>query len=306
MVKLQEHQSRPQISRINQPTSLARYISCIYAVGSHLYATHVYSLNPLVNMSLKNPAETSSFKDHFSHDSSSYSKHRPGYPDSLFSYLSLISRQHQKAWDCATGSGQSAMQLAKYFQTVIATDASESQIKKAYRQENIHYTVAAAESSAIKNSSLDLITVAQALHWFDIPAFTTEIERTLKPGGILAAWSYNLLKVNPDVDEYITYLYGKLLAQYWPAERKIVENAYKSINFPFEELAAPEFNMTIQWTFEQIIKYISTWSAVNAYIKTNDQNPVDVIYGDLLNAWGDIDQKKLVTWPLTVRVWQKP
>lgn len=269
-------------------------------------ATHVYDLNPLVNMSLKSTAETSSFKDHFSHNSSSYSKHRPGYPDTLFSYLSSICQQHQTAWDCATGSGQSALQLAKYFQTVIATDASESQIKNAYRQDNIHYTVAAAESSGIKKSSLDLITVAQALHWFDLPSFTTEIERLLKPRGILAAWSYNLLHVNPGVDEHITHLYGNILAQYWPAERTIVENGYQSINFPFEELSVPEFNMTIEWTFEQIISYLSTWSAVNAYISSNNQNPVDLIYEELLHAWRNIDKKMLVTWPLTVRVWQKP
>ena len=256
-------------------------------------------------MLLKNPAETSSFKDHFSHDSSSYSKHRPGYPDSLFSYLSSISQQHEKAWDCATGSGQSAIQLAKYFQTVIATDASESQIKNAYKQENVHYTVAAAESSGIIKSSLDLITVAQALHWFDLPAFTTEVERTLKPGGILAAWSYNLLSVHPGIDECITDLYGNILSQYWPAERTIVENGYTSISFPFEELTVPRFNMTIEWTFEQMISYLSTWSAVNAYISTNNQNPVAFIYDKLRHAWGNSDKKMLITWPLTVRAWQK-
>ena len=132
------------------------------------------------------------------------------------------------------------------------------------------------------------------------------IKRILKPGGIFAAWSYNLLSINLNVDEHITDLYSNLLAQYWPAERTIVENGYKSVNFPFEELTVPGFNMTIEWTFEQIISYLSTWSAVNAYISSNNQNPVDLIYDELLHAWGNIDRKRLVTWPLTVRVWQKP
>jgi hypothetical protein len=250
--------------------------------------------------------EQSPFKDHFSYDSSSYSKHRPGYPDALFSYLSTISQQHKIAWDCATGSGQSALQLAKDFQTVIATDASESQIRNAYTQENVLYTVASAERPGIKESSIDLITIAQALHWFDLPAFSSVVECTLKEGGILAAWSYNLLTVRPDIDKHINHLYSDILNQYWPAERTIVENGYNNVSFPFKELAVPEFNMTIIWSFQQLISYLSTWSAVNAYTTRNNQNPVDLIYDNLLQSWGNIDGIRQVAWPLTVRVWQKP
>lgn len=244
------------------------------------------------------------FKDLFSHDSTSYSKHRPGYPESLFSYLASISHP-QQAWDCATGSGQSAIRLAKYFQSVIATDASESQIKSAQKRENIHYYAATAEKSAIQSKSIDLITVAQALHWFDLPAFTTEIARILKTDGILAVWSYNLLTVRPDIDKHINHLYGSILNQYWPVERKIVENGYISVNFPFVELSVPRFHMSAEWTLEQLISYLSTWSAVNAYITSNNQNPVDLIYHELRQSWGNIYVQRAVAWPLTVRVWQK-
>lgn len=245
------------------------------------------------------------FKDHFSYDSAAYSKHRPGYPDSLFAYLSSICPHHYMAWDCAAGSGQSTLQLSHYFNTVIATDASETQISNARKKENVHLFVATAENSGIEKNSLDLITIAQALHWFDLPTFTTEVERTLKPGGILAAWSYNLLTVQPDVDEQINHLYSTILNQYWPAERAIVEDGYKSVSFPFEELLVPEFKMTIEWTFEQLTSYLSTWSAVNAYITSNNQNPVDLIYHELRKSWGNIEASRAVAWPLTVRVWQK-
>jgi len=134
------------------------------------------------------------FKDHFSHNSVSYSRHRPGYPDSLFSYLSSICKEHRLAWDCATGSGQSAVQLTKYFRKVIATDASDSQISNALKHAGVNYLVSTAEDSMHDDSCVDLVTVAQALHWFDLPRFTAEVDRTLKPAGILAVWSYNLLK----------------------------------------------------------------------------------------------------------------
>lgn len=250
-------------------------------------------------------SEKRRFKDYFSYNSAAYSRHRPGYPDSLFVYLSSICPSHKMAWDCATGSGQSAQQLSQYFDTVIATDASESQVSCAQKKDNVHYFVATAENSAIGNNRLDLITIAQALHWFDLPAFSIEIERTLKQGGILAAWSYNLLTVQADIDEQVNHLYSTILNQYWPAERAIVEEGYQSVSFSFEELLIPGFKMTIEWTFEQLISYLSTWSAVNAYITSNNQNPVDLIYPELLQNWGNIDKERTVAWPLTVRVWQK-
>mgnify|MGYP001822755236 FL=1 len=248
------------------------------------------------------------FKDYFSQDSAAYSRHRPGYPDSLFSYLSSIAKDHDLAWDCATGSGQSAVQLARHFNRIIATDASESQISHAEKHAAVHYFVARAENSAIEANSLDLITVAQAMHWFDLTAFTAEVDRTLKERGILAVWTYNLLTLRSDIDELITELYSKTLNHYWPAERRLVEQGYKSIEFPdtkYTELSTPAFNMTLTWNVEQLIAYFSTWSAVKAYISENDQNPIESIHDRLLKRWGNVETEMPVTWPLTVRVWQK-
>ena len=249
--------------------------------------------------------ESAQFKDHFSHDSAAYSKHRPGYPRALFTYLSSIAGGHNLAWDCATGSGQSAIQLADSFKSVIATDASESQIRNSHKHNNVHYYVAAAEYSAIKNNSLDLITVAQALHWFDLNAFSAEVDRALKKDGIIAAWSYNLLTVRPDIDNHIRHFYATVLKQYWPAERSMVENGYNTVNFPLKELKVPAFHMSTDWTPAQLTSYISTWSAVNAYVSKNHHNPIDLFYQKLVRLWGDSNTELQVKWPLTVRAWQK-
>lgn len=245
------------------------------------------------------------FKDHFSSSSVSYSRHRPGYPDSLFRYLSSVCQDHKLAWDCATGSGQSAVQLTKYFNRVVATDASESQINNALKHDGVTYFVATAEESRLDAASADLITVSQALHWFDLPRFTAEIERVLKPGGVLAAWSYNLLLIRPDIDEQIRYLYDTVLKEYWPAERSLVEDGYKDIDFPLTELTVPAFNMSLDWSLIQLVAYLSTWSAVNEYILKNGNDPVDIIYPELLNLWGNPQKRIQLQWPLTVRLWQK-
>jgi SAM-dependent methyltransferase len=245
------------------------------------------------------------FKDHFSHSSVSYSKHRPGYPDTLFSHLSSVCRGHKLAWDCATGTGQSAVQLTKYFNRVVATDASESQINNALKHEGIKYIVSAAEESRLDATSVDLITVSQALHWLDLPGFTAEVDRVLKPAGVLAVWSYNLLLIRPDIDEQIMHLYSTVLKEHWPAERSLVEDGYKDIDFPLTELSVPAFNMSLDWSLAQLVAYLSNWSAVNDYILKNGKDPVDVIYPKLLKLWGSPKKKLHIQWPLTVRLWQK-
>lgn len=209
------------------------------------------------------------------------------------------------AWDCATGSGQSAVQLTKYFNRVVATDASESQISNALRQQGIKYSVSAAEDSTLATASVDLITVAQALHWFDLPGFTVEVDRTLKKEGILSVWSYNLLTIRPDIDEQINHLYGTVLYDYWPAERALVEGEYKHIDFPFTELKVPIFQMTLDWTLVQLVAYLSTWSAVNAYILEKESDPVEIIYTELLKLWGSPETRRHIQWPLSVRAWKK-
>jgi len=247
----------------------------------------------------------SNFKDYFSDQSKDYAQFRPSYPDELFLHLSYLTAHHNRAWDCATGSGQAAVFLSKYYQQVIATDASENQVTHAQQRKNIHYLTAPAENSGIEAQSIDLITVAQALHWFDLDAFSLEVDRVLVEQGVLAVWTYNLLTINPEIDEIVNHLYHKLLGPYWPAERQLVERGYKDIQLPFTELDVPHFDMHSHWNLHQLAGYLNTWSATQRYEAEQNSNPVELIYKDLAAAWGNAEQEYPVRWPLALRLWRK-
>lgn len=248
---------------------------------------------------------SSNFKDHFSDHSKDYDQFRPNYPDELFFHLSHVTPEHDCAWDCATGTGQAAVYLAKYYRQVIATDASQNQISQAQQQKNIHYVTAPAEHSGIESQSIDLITVAQALHWFDLDAFAVEVNRVLVDQGVLAVWTYNLLTINPDIDEIVNHLYSKLLGPYWPAERQLVESGYQDIQLPFTELDVPHFDMHAHWGLPQLVGYLNTWSATKRYQADQNSNPVEFIYKELATAWGNTEQEYPVRWPLALRLWRK-
>lgn len=242
------------------------------------------------------------FKDHFSIRSGLYRRFRPDYPPKLFCFLSAKAPSRELAWDCATGTGQAAIPLARFFDKVIATDASLEQIHSAQRDQKIDYRVAAAEDSRLSSGAADLVVVAQALHWFDIASFYREAKRVLKDDGIIAVWSYSLLKVTPDVDMVIEDFYENVVGNYWPAERKLVERGYESIVFPFRTLPAPEFSMSAQWSFEHLFGYLSTWSAVKRFKDANGIDPLRQIVGDLRLAWGDTSRLRRMSWPLALRV----
>ena len=246
-----------------------------------------------------------SFKDHFSSDSQSYSDFRPAYPDGLFRYLAAITPQQNAAWDCATGSGQAAGMLANYFEQVVATDASATQIKHAVTKENIRYEVARAEQSGIAPASIDLITVAQALHWFKLDEFAAETNRVLTENGILAAWTYNLLSINDEIDALIKNLYFDVVGDYWDFERSMVEDGYRNVSLPFKRIDTPAFTMSSQWSLQHLIGYLNTWSAVKAYTTSNGENPVDAMAEDLTNVWSAGDALQNVNWPLSLIAWQK-
>lgn len=247
---------------------------------------------------------TTEFKDHFSGSSAEYSRYRPSYPLALFEYLSSVTDKHDRAWDCATGTGQSAISLANYYAEVIATDASETQIKKTVATKGITYKIALAENTDLDKNSVDLVTVSQALHWFNISAFTKEVNRVLKPGGALAVWSYSFLSIKPEIDDIVNYLYKDILDPYWPEERKMVEDKYTGINFPFQEIQPPLFKMQQDWTLQQLVGYLETWSAVKKYQKETGNNPLDTIRQELTDQWGQAEITLAVKWPLTVRLWK--
>ena len=246
------------------------------------------------------------FKDYFSGVSPSYRDFRPHYPEQLFGHLADIAPSRSTAWDCATGSGQAARLLVRYFDQVIATDASASQIKNAETVAGVTYRVEAAELTSFETQSVDLVTVAQALHWFDLPAFEQEVRRVCKPGAVLAVWSYAILQSKPSVDTVIEKLYNGMLGDYWTAERQIVVQGYKDVQFPFELLESPSFAMRAQWSLDHLMGYLSTWSAAQRYEDRNGKDPVAMIADELTHAWGDPLSRLDVSWPLTVRLWRLP
>ncbi len=242
------------------------------------------------------------FNDHFSGQSREYAHYRPDYPKALFDYLLGLVRQPVLAWDCATGSGQAAQALAESFRQVVATDASAAQIAQASDIVNVEFHCVPAESSGLETHSVDLITVAQAIHWFDFESFYEEVRRVLKPGGIVAIWCYGLSTIRPDIDQVIGHYYGDIIDDYWPPERVYIEHHYQDIPFPFEEFVAPRFSMSKMWTLDDLLGYLDTWSATQRYKADKGDDPREQIIQPLVTAWGGADIQRPVCWPISLRV----
>jgi ubiquinone/menaquinone biosynthesis C-methylase UbiE len=249
---------------------------------------------------------TPQFHDHFSSFAARYADYRPRYPAELFDYLATLAPRDVLVWDCAAGSGQATTDLARHFDKIIATDASAEQIAAAPKLNNVEYRVALAEQSGLPNQSVGLLTIAQALHWFNHDRFFAEASRVLKPNGILAAWVYATNHVEGErIDAIVQGFYSNVVGPYWPPERAMTENGYSTIAFPFPEINAPEFRMEAHWTLSQLLGYFSSWSATNRFIKAKGCNPIEPLRAALANHWGDLDAPRLVTWPLTVRICRK-
>lgn len=245
------------------------------------------------------------FQDHFSGHAQVYARARPTYPDALFKFLASCAEENEVVWDCATGNGQSALALANYFSQVIATDASAEQLAQAAQKSNIDYRVAPAEAHTLLPASADLVTVSQALHWFNIERFFKAADKALKPNGLLAIWSYGIHSIDPAVDEVINRLYRGTLNGYWTPERAMVEEGYKAIDFPYEAIEHPEFSMSLEWSQAQVADYLRSWSAVQKYLKVNGIDPVAEMLESLSVAWGS-DESKTILWPLTLILRRKP
>lgn len=256
----------------------------------------------MISAPLSGSNAVNSFKDHFSDHATDYARYRPTYPESLFSYLASVCEKRILAWDCATGSGQAAHGLASHFERIIATDASTEQLAHAVPHEHITYQVAPAEESPLNAQSVDLITVAQALHWFHFDRFFAEVKRVLKPDGVVAIWTYGLLQVSPAIDAVVLHYYTDIVGPYWPPERRHVDEAYQTIPFPFQDLAVPSFQLAHQWDQNDLLGYLGTWSATRRYRVATGTDPVDLVREDLARAWDNSDERKAVRWPLVLRV----
>lgn len=247
------------------------------------------------------------FRDHFSTVASSYAAFRPRYPKELFAYLASIAPAKNIAWDCACGSGQATVDLTPHFDKVIGTDGSPQQISAAEIHPKIEYKVAPAENSGLPGNSIDLVTVAQALHWLPIDAFYAEARRVLKPAGVLAVWTYGAAHVESDaIDELIQDFHYNRIGPYWPPGRDLVEEGYRSLVFPFPEIQTPQFEMTARWNLQQLIGYFSSWSGTKRYIEANRKSPLPQLEAEMFTVWGDPAIPRTIRWPLSLRCGHKP
>lgn len=243
------------------------------------------------------------FQDLFSKRAALYASCRPGYPHELFEYLASLTPRHTLAWDCATGNGQAAVPLADSFESVVATDASAEQIAHAAPHPRVSYRVASADHSGLNARSVDLVTVAQALHWLDPHAFFAEARRVLVPGGAIAAWGYG----DPVLDDVglqqtlHEFNRGKM-ERYWTANRDLLLAGYQTLPFPFREIAPRGFSITKEWTLRDLTGYLGTWSATTKYVERNGMDPIPEIATALAALWGGAEKTHKITWPKFLRV----
>lgn len=251
---------------------------------------------------MSNQKEPSHFEDHFSKQSQLYAQYRPKYPDEIYAYLASLGPGKSLAWDCGTGNGQAAVGLAKYFERVYATDASAEQIAHARAHERVEYRVEPAEHVSLSDSSTDLVTVAVAIHWFDFDAFYREVKRVLNPAGILAAWTYSLTEISPQIDSLVHRYYREMLNGYWPERIHYLEDRYETLPFPFEDIQPPPFAMESHWDLPQFAGFLDSWSATQRYKEQKGEHPLERIWDELAAAWGNENEARRIRWPLHFRI----
>ena len=243
------------------------------------------------------------YKEHFNNQSHDYLNFRPDYPAPLYDYLTSLLNNHDLVWDVGTGNGQAAKSLSDHFKKVIASDCSQSQLDVAYQSDNIEYYCWPADQTALHDHSTDLITVAQALHWFDLDRFYQEVRRVCKPTGLLAVWCYSLATLDLNVNHLIKHLYTDILGDYWPDLRRFLDQEYKTIPFPFKKKLTPRFIIERQFNLEQLLGYLNTWSAVKEYAYRNQKvNPISFIEKELSESWGDPTNVHRISWPIHLLV----
>jgi ubiquinone/menaquinone biosynthesis C-methylase UbiE len=241
------------------------------------------------------------FKDYFSTQAKEYSKNRPKYPKELFVYLSSLVNEHKTAWDCATGNGQAAIGLEPYFDKIIATDASSSQIDHAELHPKIEYRTATAENSGLLSDSIDLLTVATAIHWINSELFFPEVKRIVKNGGVIAVWTYSECMINEEIDVISKYYTHDIVGKYWAPEIKKAWDFENKILLPFETIDTPDFEFHLNWDLNDYLKFLYTWSATHNYLKETGNNPIELVYDEFLNAWKDKDVKRDVKLDLILK-----
>jgi len=238
-------------------------------------------------------------KHYFIHQAPVYAAFRPTYPDTLYDLIRQHIEEKNTAWDCATGNGQVAGALARFITHVQATDVSREQLAEAIILPNISYSVQPAEQTDFPAAAFDLITVGQALHWFNLPAFFQEVKRTAKPGALLAVFGYSNVTISPEIDTLFERFYNGTVGPFWDEKRRTVERHYADVSFPFQRIATEELQMTFAWTLEHFTGYLRSWSATQKFIKARGFDPVDAFAQELEGFWST-NEIKTVAFPLFV------
>lgn len=246
------------------------------------------------------------FTDHFAPQAASYASFRPTYPPELIRAVAALAPERTVAWDCATGSGQAALLLSDHFDHVIATDASAKQIAHARSAPNVEYRIAPAEHTGLPDASVDLVTVAQALHWFNVEAFYREVDRVLRPSGVLAVWMYFRFTESPDVDAVVEWFYSDRVGRYWPPERRHVESGYATLGFPYPPESVGTFAIESWLDRNALVGYVASWSAVARCRAAEARDPVPELDARLAEVWPDPSEKRRIVWPLLLKAGRRP
>jgi len=241
------------------------------------------------------------FRDHFSSSSPGYARFRPGYPPALFEWVARESPGRERAWDCGTGTGQAAAGLARYFNLVVATDASHAQLAQAAHDPAVRYVRSTAEASGLARGSIDAIVAAQAVHWFDRPAFFREAARVGRGGALIAVWTYWRLLVTPEIDAIVDRFYSGVVGPFWPPERRLIERRYRDIELPFAPVEAPGLSIDVDMNLDAIAGYVGTWSSVQRYREARGEDPVPLLIAEIAPLWGEPERARPTRWPLAIR-----
>jgi len=264
-----------------------------------------------------------SFADHFSTIAGRYAAYRPTYPAALVDALASRATPGT-AWDVGCGNGQLSVALAAKFARVIATDPSQAQLDAAPRHDRVEYRCSSAEASGLPDASVDLIVAAQAAHWFDWPRFVAEAGRVAKPGALVALVSYGIVLVDEprrasgwgggggserargelttigEAGREIAHYYRDVVGRYWPKGREHVETGYRDLHMPWPAVDAPRIEMRAEWTRDELIGYVSTWSATVRLVETEGPAPFEALQARLAAVWPD-GERRTIRWPLALR-----
>jgi SAM-dependent methyltransferase len=242
-----------------------------------------------------------SFKDHFSRQAADYARHRPDYPADLVDWVAARAPARALALDVATGNGQAAVDLARHFDLVLASEPAAAQLAHARPHARVRYLRHAAERLPYRDACVDLLTVAQAAHWFDFDRFYAEVRRVLVPGGVCALWTYEKFRVDARIDAIVDAFYANVIGPYWPPERRHVEQAYRTLPFPFDEFRAPPFVLENDWTLDVAMAYLGTWSAVQRYRDATGADPLPALAAELSGVW-PVGETRRLRWPIHLRI----